>query len=111
MKRRAPQDGTMYERKDGRWEAVLHLGYANGKRVRKSFYGKTQHEVREKLAAAQRNLHQGIAPVGDRQTIGQFLDGWLEDAARQRVRPTTFQSYESLIRNHLKPGLGRVALS
>src|SRR5262249_32039187 len=39
MSKRGNQEGSVYKRKDGRWVGVLHLGYANGKRQRKYYYG------------------------------------------------------------------------
>ena len=45
MGKRGNKEGSIHKRADGRWVGVLHLGYANGKRQRKSFYGKTRHEV------------------------------------------------------------------
>jgi integrase len=67
--------------------------------------------VAEKLAKALREVQQGL-PVGtDRQTVGQFLEYWLEHVARQRVRASTFRSYEDRIRNHVLPFLGTVRLS
>ena len=45
--------GTIRKRADGRWEARFTTGFdpASGKQVQKSIYGKTQKEVREKLAS------------------------------------------------------------
>jgi integrase len=111
MTRRAPHEGTIRHREDRRWEAILDLGFVGGKRSRKSFYGKTQREARQKLVVAQRDLQRGIAPTDDRLTTGKFLDGWLEDVVRATVRPRTYVSYEQTVRLHLRPTLGRTVLS
>jgi len=42
-------------------------------------------------------------------TVGEYLDQWLE--SKRRLRPTARRSYESHIRLHLKPWLGKVPLS
>ena len=39
-------------RSDGRWEAKLDLGIVDGKRRRKTSYGKARTEAQEKLARA-----------------------------------------------------------
>ena len=54
MSRRAKGEGCIRKRKDGRWEGLYTVGYnvRTGKIVRKSVYGKTQAEVRDKLAKA-----------------------------------------------------------
>lgn len=47
----------------------------------------------------------------ERQTVGQFLEYWLEHVARRRVRPLTLRSYEDRIRLHITPTLGPIPLS
>ena len=47
--RRPNGEGTISQRKDGRWVCTLMIGYtAAGKRRFKSFYGKTQAEAKKK---------------------------------------------------------------
>ncbi len=50
MAKRGQNEGSIYKRDDGRWCAVLSLGYVDGKRKRKSFYGDTRKKVQEQLA-------------------------------------------------------------
>jgi integrase len=87
------------------------MGVVNGKRVRKSFYGKTPKEVSAKLRDALKRKAQGALVTGPRQTFGQFLDRWLKDVVTPKCRPKTISSYRGLIDRHLKPGLGHIALS
>ena len=44
--------GTIRQRTDGRWEARYTIGRdaGTGKQIQRSVYGKTQKEVRQKLA-------------------------------------------------------------
>jgi hypothetical protein len=107
MTKRGQNEGSIYQRKDGRWAAVANLGYRNGKRWRKSFYGKTRKEVQEQLTSALKGLQEGQAPVPEKQTVGQFLDYWLENSAKQKLRPRTYVRYEEHIRLHIKPTIGR----
>ncbi len=109
--RRGPNEGSIYQRKDGRWVASLDLGWQDGKRKRKHYLGKTRAEVHKKLVKAQRDLEQGIFPASDRLTVGTYLETWLEQCAKPKVRPLTYESYACLIRLHLVPDLGRVRLS
>jgi len=44
------------------------------------------------------------------QTVGEYLDYWLTDVARHRVRASTYQSYEWLSRKYLMPLFGRKRL-
>lgn len=110
MSRRGHGEGSIHKRTDGRWAAVLDLGYQDGKRKRKYFYGDTRREVGERLVAAQRDHQQGLPSLGERQTVGQYLTGWLA-ATKPTVEPTTWERYENDVRLHLVPGLGRIRLA
>ena len=110
--RRGHGEGSIYQREsDGKWCAVVDLGWVNGKRKRKIIYGKTRKEVAEKLKVALRDQQQGLPIAGERLTVGQFPDRWLVEAARPKVRPKTYHSYAQLVRLHLKPALGRYQLA
>ncbi len=53
--KRGQNEGGMYQRDDGMWEAKISLGYdINGRRVRKSLYAPTRAEVRSKMERAMR---------------------------------------------------------
>jgi integrase len=103
-------EGSIFRRTDGRWCAVLNLGWERGKRKRKSFYGKTRREVADSLIKALRERQQGLPVTNDRQTIEQFITYWLEHHVRPSVRPRTYESYELISRVHLVPRLGRMQL-
>ena len=111
MSKRGQCEGSIYKRQDGRWVGSLNLGYENGKRRRKYFYGKTRKEVQERLTAALRSHQLGITIPNDRQTVGRFLDRWLTESVKPSVRPLTFETYEVIVRSHIKPELGRIILS
>ena len=49
MKKRGHNEGSIHQRKDGRWVAVVDLGYVNGKRKRKYIYGSRRQDVAEKM--------------------------------------------------------------
>jgi integrase len=49
----------------------------------------------------------GAAPP----TLGAFLDAWVADVVHGSVRPKTFASYRSIVRCHLAPALGHIALA
>lgn len=111
MAKRGQNEGSIFQRKDGRWVALLNLGWANGKRSRKSYYGETRKEVQEQLTKALSDIQKGLPLVGEKQTVGDYLDWWLENVAKSTVRPSTWISYQELVRLHLRPAFGKVALS
>ena len=111
MARRGVQEGSIYQRSDGRWVGVLHVGYSGGKRQRKSFYGTTRAVVAAALAAAVRDRQLGKRPIPEKEKMGDFLNRWLEDTAKRSVRLTTYTGYEVSLRKHIIPEIGDVRLA
>ena len=92
MARLGSNEGSIYKRADGRWAAVVNLGWQDGKRIRKTFYRKTRGEVKDQLNKALSDHQKALPVTSDRLTTGQFLDSWLVDSVKAAVRPRTFQS-------------------
>jgi integrase len=111
MRRRGQGEGHIRKRADGRYEAILSDGTKNGRRVRRSLFGRTRAEAAEKLAAALERKRRGQPTTASKQTVADFLDGWLADTAAAKVRPRTLERYEGLIRIHIKPAIGSVKLT
>lgn len=110
--RRGNNEGSITQRKDGRWEGKVSLGYRpDGTRIRKSVYGKTKTDVRTEMNRLIREHAAGMNVDVRKQTVGQFLDTWLQDVAKGSVRPRTYNSYAQLVRDHLKPSIGRHPLT
>ncbi len=106
MGKRANGEGTVYQRKDGRWVASIIL--ENGKR--KSIYCKTQKEAIKAAKGAGIAKDQGILISTPDQTIKTFLTAWLQDTAQHNLRPRTYIRYRELIELHVLPTLGQVKL-
>ena len=108
--KRGQGEGTIYKRKDGRWAAAINLGYQNGKLKRKTFYGGTREQVKNKLVAALSDQQKGLPVLTERQTLAQFLEKWLADVAQPSIRPKTYRFYSDHIRLHIIPALGKKRL-
>jgi integrase len=108
LSKRGAHEGSIYQRQDGRWAASVHLGYANGRRLRKTFYGRTRRDVQERMTTALGQV-QARLPVrsDDRETVAAYLYRWLDTSARQRVRPRTLAGYRLIVDKHLIPAIGR----
>ncbi len=74
-KRRGHNEGTIYQREDGRWRAQITL--SDGRRL--SHQAVTRRDAQAWLTAKLKAQHDGddIAPA--RLTVGEFLDRWLAD--------------------------------
>ncbi len=113
MTRRARGEGLIRQRTDGRWEARISLGFGpDGRRARKSLFGRTQGEVREKLTKVLRDRDQGLPIARDeRLTTGAFLIRWIDESAAPVLRPRTLVSYRQIVADYLVPAIGRITLS
>jgi integrase len=94
------------------WTVVVDVGRdpETHKRRQTSRGGfRTRAEAARWLTKMLSQLDQGsyVAPV--RQTVGEHLLDWLP-AVRSSLRPSTFESYERNVRQHLIPAIGHVWL-
>ena len=89
--------------------AVVNLGWQDGRRRRKYLYAPTRQEVQKKLTKALHDHNRGIPLPNDQQTVEAYLDLWLV-GQKTAVRPSTYISYEAIVRLHLKPGLKGIRL-
>ena len=109
MTRRRRGDGTVYKRKEGRYEAAIYVNTPQGiKRVRR--YAPSRSEAESILVSLRnKNLH-GILTSAKEQKFGDYLDYWLIKV-KPTIRISTYYSYEATVRLYLKPGLGNKALT
>jgi integrase len=105
-RRRGRNEGSIFQRADGRWCAQLDLGWQNGRRARKYIYGATAAAVRDSLLTARTDKSKGLPVAIERQTVSQFLQRWLEDAVKPSVRPLTHEQYCQHVKLYLGPLLG-----
>jgi integrase len=110
-RRRTTGEGTIYLRKDGRWEGAAYLPTASGKRRRIRVYGKTRNEASARLTIHLAEAQRGIPTPERSWTIGAYVDYWMNDVAGTTLRPKTLELYESVIRVHLKPRIGAQSLT
>jgi integrase len=111
MSRRSNGEGTVYRRKDGRWEGAAYFLTSEGRRKRVRVYGNTRAGTSTKLTLALAKSRQGI-PVPDKAwTVGAYLDHWLATRVRPSRRPKTYGLYESTVRLHITPALGKGGLT
>jgi integrase len=109
-KKRGRNEGSVFQRTDGRWCAQLDLGWQNGRRVRKYIYGATAAEVQAQLLKARSDKAYGLPVKVERQTVAEYLQRWLVEGAKPSTRPRTFERYEQLIRLHIVAEIGKIRL-
>lgn len=70
----------------------------------------TQHEAEMKTKLSNPVYTPVIASHG-KQTVKEYLEEWVENHGKANLRPSTFASYKSHIRNHIVPYVGHVQLN
>jgi integrase len=69
-------------------------------------YCETRDEAAKELTKLLHKRDLGLPISGDRQTVEQYLIGWLASIHPPIVRPRTFERFEGIVRLHLTPALG-----
>ena len=112
-KKRANGEGNIRKRKDGRWEGRYTAGYHSdtGKRIIKNVLGKTQAEVKAKLARAIEESKEIDLIRSDEYTVAEWLRLWYELYAKPNICPTTAEYYRRCIELHTIPRIGDIKLN
>ncbi len=94
------------------WESRVTVGYdpGTGRQIQKSFTGKTQKEVREKLQVAAVAINNGDYFEPSKMTVSEWLDIWESEYMGDK-KWSTSKTYKANIATHIKPALGAVKLS
>lgn len=110
-KKRSAGDGALYKRRDGLWEGRVDIPPGpDGKRRTKSVYSKDRATAAEKLRNLQSEVDAGLVTAGPATTVGDWLDYWLANIHRSKIKPGTREDYARIIRNHIKPRIGKKKL-
>lgn len=107
MARRSNGEGSSgWVMKNGHkyWRIRITVGYdpITGKQKRKEIYGKTQKEAKEKLKEYELNNTSN----SDNSTLGNFYKDWLWNVKKPQLKPSTFEKWEGIYRNYIKPNRG-----
>lgn len=110
-KTRSNHEGNIRQRADGRFEVRVTIGHdiMTGKPKRVSKYARTKEEA-VKLLNQMSYINDTSPNYYTRITLGDWLDLCLDVYMKCTLKQSTYLSYESYIRVHLKPALGNVAL-
>lgn len=95
MPRRGKGEGSIFQRKDGRWAAFVTIGYGpDGKQRKRWVYGRTRREVAEALARLLPRAGYGlIQPT--RLRLGEWLERYSAEHTRtHNIRASTVAKYQ-----------------
>jgi len=103
-KRRGNQEESIYQKTNGMWRAQMML---NGGRL--SITVATRSEAQDWLRKTRNQIENGLTYKGATTSFEQFLDEWLI-AAKSRLTEHSWRDYAQVIRDHIKPTLGKIRL-
>jgi len=93
--------GQIVNRGRRSWLVRVFIGRDRETR-RRRYHNRTVHgtarRAQEYLTKILRERDLGRGLEGSEITLGEFLDRWLETAAKPRLRDKSYRSYESLLR-------------
>ncbi len=115
---RAKGDGTIYwdEKRNCYFVIVTYQDPITGKSKRKKLKGAETKSPKGESASLKigkkwlDQLASGLLPDSDKITLWEWLERWLQDYAKPRVRIKSFDKYESCLRLYIKPKLGNILL-
>lgn len=111
MSRRAAiGEGSVFQRKDGRWVAAAYVPSVDGGRRRVAQYGKTKTEAKAKLREMTDRAAKNIPAAPPGLSVEGYLGEWLVHI-KQHVRASTWTAYEANCRLHIVPIIGRRKLA
>ena len=112
--RRGNNEGSIYQRKDGRWCAQVMLGYReNGKAIFKYAYGKSRQEVAKKLTKFTHevfeNGYSSFAPHEVKMFYPLFED-WYCTFKEPNISSVTSEKLRNFMKNHIKPEFEKLSI-
>jgi integrase len=105
--------GQIVKRGEDTWLVRIFMGRdAQGKRryINKTIKGKKK-DAETYLSKTVTSISTGTFVEPSILSVGDYLDKWLQTAARHRVRARTFTDYSELLDRYVRPAIGEKRLS
>lgn len=106
--------GHLEKRSDKSWTIVIEAGRdpntGKRKRFKKAFRG-TKKEAEKEMTRLLAEIEKGTYIEPTKLTFGEYLFRWIDDYCRPNLAPSTFDSYQRIIKKHIIPALGTIPLA
>lgn len=102
---RARGEGSIYQRRDGRYAGYVWITTLSGERRRKYVYGATRAEVHARWI----DLHHTAARhrLATRSPrLADYLTAWLREVVTPFAKPKTTETYTATVARYITPHLG-----
>src|SRR5215469_2217775 len=106
-KRSVHGGGSVFKRKDGRYEAKFYDPETRKPIIR---YARTQAEAEILLDQIKAEVRRGTLSRGPNQKIKDYMITWLEEVQRPALRPGPYAVQRSIVNRHIIPSLGEIEL-
>lgn len=108
--RRGNNEGSIYQRPDGRWVAQVTVGYDSetGKRIRKSIYGQSRIEVAMKMNSMVGDIYKHGYKNNTNECLEVVMRHWLMIYKKPEVASRTFEKIMGNCKRYIFPALGKL---
>ncbi len=112
MAKRKNGEGSIFLRKDGRWEGRVVVGYNdNGYPKTKNVLADTKTKCAQKLKVLKEECGKSNDKLTADMPFGDWLDFWYQNFCKLTVKPKTQACYENRIYIHIIPNIGKIPLN
>jgi integrase len=103
-------EGEIRQRKDKNWSWQSTLTLPTGEKKRFSIVRKERQDVVTERNRILVEIAQGKAVAKSGIKLSEWIDKWLNDYKKGNIEPTTWDTYNTLFKRHIKPNLGDIQL-
>lgn len=104
------RSGQILERGENKWAVRIFLG-RDAETGKRSYRNHTVHgtkkDAQRYLTATLRDRDLGTFVEPSSDPLGQFLDRWLETAAKPKLKTKTFRDYQNILTRYVRPSLAK----
>jgi integrase len=106
--------GQLIRKGDRKWLVRVFLG-RDGQTGQKRYFSKqitgTKKDAQNYLNKVLHSIDDGVFVAPSKDTVGEYLDEWLKNSARQKWSDRTYRDYTNQIDRHVRSSLGLRKLS
>lgn len=108
---RGHNEGSIFQRADGRWVGQIQIGFKpDGSREFATYYGKERKEVADKIAQARNDILKSTFIKPNSLTVEEWLWNWMVTYKLKNVSSNTYARYLIYLKKHILPSVGKIKL-
>lgn len=103
--------GSVYQRADGQWVGSIRFTDVDGTKRRKTVYGPDRATAEARLDAVRRMIADQVPVQQSKDATGAHVSWWATSTLPvSHRRPSTVETYQTIVRTVIVPGIGTVPL-